>query len=105
MTGTAYPLEPGNPLELHYRVVIRSGKGLSISPARLFTAYVSDLPDPRMDLATYGAGQDRRPLALMEQALQKVSKEEHRAFEGRLLKMLAGGNTSGDFRRWACKMN
>lgn len=98
----AFTLTPGKPLDLAYRIIIRSGKGLKHEPATLFTEYTKDSTDPLADLVNYKLGGSRLAMTTFEESIRKAAPSQHQAIEQRLLKVLAGA-ASADFKRWACR--
>jgi HEAT repeat protein len=100
--GMAFALPPGKPLDLAYRLIIRSGKGLKQEPATLFTEYAKNSADPLASLVHYKLGESRLAMTAFEESIKKVPPSQHKAIEQRLLKLLAGA-PSPDFKRWACR--
>jgi HEAT repeat protein len=98
----AFPLTPGKPLDLAYRLIIRSGKGLKQEPATLFTEYAKDSADPLASLVHYKLGESRLAMTAFEESIKKVPPSQHKAIEQRLLKLLAGAPSS-DFKRWVSR--
>ncbi len=101
--GTAYALDPKTPLELAFRVIVRSGEGLAVPPEKLFADYVSGLPDPLSKMIGWQPGQSRLALTAIEEGLREASAGERREFESHLLKLIADTSASGHFKAWACK--
>ena len=99
--GTAYELKKGEPLELAYRVIIRSGEGLKSSPEKLFTEYVGDIPDPLAGMAAYKFGENRTILTGIERAARNATDKGRLALEQRILKILKEKESSLDFEKWA----
>ncbi len=97
-----FALTPGKPLDLAYRVIIRSGKGLKHEPASLFSAYTQDFTDPLAALVQYKLGDSRLAMTTFEESIKKITPSQHQAIEQRLLKLLAGA-PSPDFKRWVCR--
>ena len=102
--GTTWELSPGAPLELRYRIIVRSGPGLGVDPASLAAAYVASLPDPLDALLRYDGTTSRAALAEIEARLRASGAADHRAVEQRLLRLLARPEASGEMKRWACKL-
>ena len=100
--GKAYLLKKETPLELRFRVIVRSGKGLDADPKLLFDAYVADTSDPLPAMRAYQFGDARTVLMGEEEAVRDFSAEGRKAFEARLLATLAQGEASVDFQRWVC---
>ena len=101
--GTSWDLSPGAPLDLRYRIVVRSGPGLAVDPASLAAAYAASLPDPLDALLRYDGTTSRAGLAAIEERLRTPAAVDQRAVEQRLLRLLARPEASGEFKRWACK--
>ncbi|MDD2598291.1 MAG: PmoA family protein [Kiritimatiellae bacterium] len=99
--GMAYALKPGQPLELAFRVIIRSGDGLATPPEKLFSSYAGDMADPLLKMAGYQYGSDRTLLAAVEQAIREQPVQDRHNSEQRLLAILSAGATSSDFQCWA----
>jgi HEAT repeat protein len=102
LKGMAFTLTPGKPLDLAYRLIIRSGKGLKLEPATLFNDYAKDSPDPLASLVHYKLGESRLAMTAFEESLKKVPPAQHKAVEQRVLKLLTQ-NPSSDFKRWVCR--
>jgi HEAT repeat protein len=102
LKGMTFELTPGKPLDLAYRIIIRSGTGLMKDPATLFSTYVQDSTDPLASLVQYKLGESRLTLTAFEESIKKILPDQHLAVEQRLLKVLAGA-PSHDFKRWACR--
>ena len=100
--GMAFALTPGKPLDLAYRVIIRSGAGLKKEPATLFASYAQCSADPLASLVHYTFGESRLALTAFEESIKATSTTQRQAVEQRLLSLLAG-STSPDFKRWACR--
>ena len=101
--NTAYKLVVGKPLHLSYRVIIRNGEGLKVSPSALFDEYVKDLAleDPLVKMAGYTFGQSRKLLTATEAYIRKVGKPGYAAMERRLIAILSSGKSTKDFEKWA----
>lgn len=101
--NTTYTLQVGQPLKLSYRVIIRNGKGLAVSPESLFDEYVKDIPyqDPLIELSSYKFGQSRIQLTAIEKAIRDVGKSGYPAMEARLINILNTNKCSNDFEKWA----
>ncbi len=100
--GLAFALSPGKPLDLAYRIIIRSGAALQKEPAALFASYAQGSADPLAALANYKLGESRLAMTTFEESIKKVTPNQRQAVEQRLLKLLAG-SPSPDFKRWACR--
>lgn len=102
LKGMSFTLTPGKPLELAYRVIIRSGAGLKKEPATLFASYAQESADPLASLVQYKLGESRLALTVFEESIKSISLSQRQAVEQRLLTVLAG-SPSPDFKRWACR--
>jgi HEAT repeat protein len=100
--GMAFTLTPGKPLDLTYRLIIRSGAGLKTDPAALFASYTKDAGDPLAAVVQYKLGDSRLVLTTFEESIKATSPAQRQAVEQRLLTLLAGAPSS-DFKRWACR--
>lgn len=98
----AFPLTPGKPLELAYRLIIRNGAGLKAKPETLFAAYAATSPDPLTHLLSYKLGESRLAFTAFEESIKNLAAAQRPAVEQRLLALLAQ-NPSQDFKRWACR--
>jgi HEAT repeat protein len=101
--GTAYTLDPKAPLELSFRVIVRRGAGLAVSPEKLFAEYASTVPDPLAAMVGWRPGESRTKLTAIERGLQDASPQARAAFEQRLLALIADPKASSHFKAWSCK--
>ena len=100
----AFELNPGAPLKLAFRVVIRDGQGLAAPPERLFDDYAGKIPDPLLKMISYRFGENREILTGTEQALRAADAEGRKAIEQRILTLLETKETSVDFQSWAFRL-
>ena len=101
-SGMAFNLTSGKPLDLAYRIIIRSGAGLKNKPETLFAEYAKDTIDPLASLVQYKLGDSRLVLTAFEESIKATSPAQRQAVEQRLLTLLTG-SPSPDFKRWACR--
>lgn len=94
-------LRPGEPLELRYRIVIRSGAGLKADPAKLHAAYAATCPDPLARMTAWRETQSRAALTAIETELRGATPDQRRQIGRRLATALTNAAASGDFKRWA----
>ncbi len=99
--GTAFALEPGQPLVLRYRLVVRHGAGLQADLQALWRNAGEDW-QPFAAAAGYRFGQQTTPLRAWEQRLRGCPPEDWPALETALLLLLSAPGSGPDLQRWVC---
>jgi HEAT repeat protein len=99
--GTAFALEPGQPLTLRYRLVVRQGEGLQAEPAALWRDFLAGW-QPLASLADYRFGQDTASLRAWERRLSASPAADHPAIARALVAVLEAATASPDLKGWAC---